>query len=421
MKKLFLLLIGCISLMVSCQNDGFDDVYGMKNHYINNPADTGLDSISAKALAFVTDLHKETRSGMNGISVASVYPWRVCDMFRQTRSIDSNLSTDTLLYIVNFDNDNGFALVSACDSFDGVVAYIESGSLHPNDEIDNPGFQLFLERMPRFLSEYCNPEDSAQICSDPFPRPDPGPLPIDTTITETWRITEFYSPMLSTEWGQLGPYNRLCYTENGDRAVAGCGAIAASQIVAYHQYPSSYGNHNYLWNDILSGVSPQTENGKTSVSELVSDVGQLIRTNYGMLESSSYTDSVKYCWEAFGYHYQLQSFNNDSCFVDFQNDRPVYMRGTRYVSGIGFVGHAWVIDGGFTKERTLYSYNPLQVSYEVQKFIHCNWGWDGDDNGYYIAGAFETKYDSNGCNPTPAYPFFNSYMRTYNRIYPLNP
>ena len=45
---------------------------------------------------------------------------------------------------------------------------------------------------------------------------------------------------------------------------------------------------------------------------------------------------------------------------------------------------------------------------------------DGDDNGYYIAGAFGTKYDSQGLNPTSAYPFFNIFLRTYNKVFPLN-
>ncbi len=26
---------------------------------------------------------------------------------------------------------------------------------------------------------------------------------------------------------------------------------------------------------------------------------------------------------------------------------------------------------------------------ERQKLVHCNWGWDGSHNGYYISGVFD--------------------------------
>lgn len=35
----------------------------------------------------------------------------------------------------------------------------------------------------------------------------------------------------------------------------------------------------------------------------------------------------------------------------------------------------------------------------MRKLLHCNWGWDGDCNGYFYSGAFDTqspeKYDGN--------------------------
>ena len=376
-------------------------------------------TISAKALDFVSDLRKETRAGTEGLSVSSVYAWRACEIFPQTRFEEGEPSSDTLLYIVNFDNNNGYALVSANDNFD-VVAYIESGNLKPTDEIDNPGFQLFLEGVTMYFA--------SQMSDPPYPFgpfPNDSLSPFDPSLNyDDWHTTSFYAPLLSTNWGQEDPFNRLCYTSDSLLAVAGCGAIAVSQIVAYHQHPSTYQTHTYLWNDILSGNKPQNGSGETSASELVYDVGHLIRTEYGVSKSSSSLDSIFYCWDAYGYSYSLMDFDIDSCLVDFQNERPVFMRGTgliRFPDGIHAFGHAWVIDGCVVRERDVISLPPLSPQHEIQHFIHCNWGWDGIDDGYYIAGAFGTKYDQNGENPTTAYPFYNYFLKTCNNIYPLNP
>ena len=410
MKKLLYIVTGLVFFMVSCQSDGLYDYSEVRNSEAIGMEGAESRTISAKALDFVSDLRKETRAGTEGLSVSSVYAWRVCDMLPQTRYGLSMLPTDTLLYIVNFTNDNGFALVSALDNYDGVVAYIESGHLTPDDEIDNPGFNFFLESF---------------MAGGGFSPGIPDPTPYDSIpIPGVWHTTAFYAPLLTTQWGQGDPFNRLCYTSDSLQAVAGCGAIAASQIVAYHQHPSAYQTHTYLWNDILSGNTPQTESGKTSVSELVYDVGHLIRTEYGVSASTSYTDSISYCWNEFGYSYSLMDFNIDSCLVDFQNNRPVFMRGTgiiEFPDRIRVFGHAWVIDGCVVREREILTIQPPGSQNEIQHFIHCNWGWDGEYDGYYIAGAFGTKYDQNGENPTTAYPFYNLLLRTYNNIYPLNP
>lgn len=171
MKNGLLLALAFITLFVSCQNE--DGIY--KTDVMESSLNPNLRierKMSAKALEFVNGLFLETRNYDNDLSVASVYPWRLCEMFPQTRGESSpGNSNDTLLYIVNFDGNNGFALVSAKESFDGVVAYVEKGNLRPDDEIDNPGFQLFLGLMPQFLSSSLHPIDSLLNEDNPFSPP----------------------------------------------------------------------------------------------------------------------------------------------------------------------------------------------------------------------------------------------------------
>ena len=44
-------------------------------------------------------------------------------------------------------------------------------------------------------------------------------------------------------------------------------------------------------------------------------------------------------------------------------------------------GHAWVYDG----------YVSASSGGAISNLLHCNWGWGGSKDGYYISGAFNTN------------------------------
>ena len=57
-------------------------------------------------------------------------------------------------------------------------------------------------------------------------------------------------------------------------------------------------------------------------------------------------------------------------------------------------GHAWVIDQVLTRKRnkTTYVDGVKQgTSVEYEHLVHCNFGWNGLDNGYYYSGTFDTN------------------------------
>ena len=53
-------------------------------------------------------------------------------------------SSDTLMYIVNYDDGNGFAIISARRIAEPVLAVIDNGSYIPDNKSDNPGFNIFM-------------------------------------------------------------------------------------------------------------------------------------------------------------------------------------------------------------------------------------------------------------------------------------
>ncbi len=56
--------------------------------------------------------------------------------------------------------------------------------------------------------------------------------------------------------------------------------------------------------------------------------------------------------------------------------------------------HAWVIDGYLRQERLVKKYRIsddvlLSTTKETRDFIHCNFGWSGQCDGYYTSGVFD--------------------------------
>ena len=61
-------------------------------------------------------------------------------------------------------------------------------------------------------------------------------------------------------------------------------------------------------------------------------------------------------------------------------------------------GHAWVIDGGYHYTVTGLRYNydgGADLATLEYKKVHCNYGWDGECDGYYTEGLFDTSEINN--------------------------
>jgi hypothetical protein len=74
------------------------------------------------------------------------------------------------------------------------------------------------------------------------------------------------------------------------------------------------------------------------------------------------------------------------------NDNPVFVAA---ISGI-VSGHAWVVDGYIDRSRTIRKVKTstgavVSSTVENEVLVHCNWGWHGTCNGYYVSGIFNTK------------------------------
>lgn len=417
MKKFTFVFLGLITL-VACEAELETEnanSFGEANGLTRSGLTISPEEAAAQAIEFRNSLVQGnglTRSSNQDKAVASVYAWRSSDIAPKasTRSTASDLLPDTLLYIVNFEDSCGYALVSADALVPGVAAYVEKGTLTPGEEIDNPGFKIFLEGYGKFVG------DSIKCLKDSlakYQRLDSLCPVLDSThVPNTpYSLIYYVAPLLTTEWGQSIPYNLYC----PGYKLAGCTAIAIAQISAFYRYPLSYNNHVYEWNKMLqeSKINNSIDSIRYSAAQLIYDIAELVYTRYGYNVSTAYFSNVPHCWDEFGYHYdELRDVNFETIKADISNGNPVFMRGC--VPGEN-TGHAWAVDGVALKRHRF----ALIQSIPDREYIHCNWGWNGDCNGYFILGAFEKRYGLETDYGVSGYRAYNEDIWIYHNIYPI--
>lgn len=377
-----------ICILCGCTNNETNDSTNDKKSIVES-------KISAEeAIKMSSDLANQMRSVTRTndcIEVKDVLHWRKKDIIKacnlNMKEKMQSVLPDTMLYVVNFKDSKGYAIVAADTRLGGVIAIIEKGNYSPSDVIENDGLRFYMKMLCYYFEKYIAAKEV--------------PITRSMNAYTEWVVTEQVGPLTWTEWHQSDPYNRNCPTINGQKAPAGCVPIAIGQIMAYHHAPTSYNNNYYLWDDFGNPLeTPTTTAGCNSVASLIATLGSQTNVTYGLDGSgTSFLNSLN-GFEYMGYHYEyVNPYSLDLCWNEIDHSRPFFFSGHDEESG-----HAWVVDGYMVKERVNIS-NPNDVQY--QDYIHCNWGWGGSSNGFY-RDIFITQY------------FYPIDIRIIYNIYPVN-
>lgn len=298
-------------------------------------------------------------------------------------------------HIFNFGDEEGFAIMSGDDRVEPLLALTTQGEFSPDEEIDNPGFEIAYEKMEDYYVQQVSSRGWGPGYIE-IPPKDSLPDPI---IYEEFDTINLPMGPCTVKWGQEAPYNEYCYDQYGYEATAGCAAVALAQFMAIYKYPASYKYFStsvpeiYNWDDMIS--NERSPEGTDQIARLIYSLGKpnnlcMIYRRKANGGSGSEPANVHRTLVNFGYTGgDLIDYEADSVIIsELTNGHPILLRGNTS-SG---AGHIWLGHGLMKRIRTESHYHltlgwitlgPFETYY-----ILCNWGWDGDADGYYLSNVF---------------------------------
>lgn len=323
------------------------------------------------------------------------------------------------IYIMELSSktNKGFAIVSADRRVDEILAVSEKGSL--NDTIFNEGLKTFYNGMKTYLQNKINEFNTDSLynavltkslstrngwiddgCSHYLFVPNSFIPDPDFEYTGEETITsECHNrgTILTTQWSQTYPYNnKLPFVAPNQRAYAGCSIIAIAQIMGYHKL--NYGSTiRSDWESFTQ--APQCYDEK--LQDCILRIFNNIRKEASINGTSVYRQEVASFLNQNGYNAELIKQYDSSRMT-----LPAIVHGTNSKNE----GHAWIIDSQKRYAYTTYDvyfkddgydfwYVYIEKHGEYGKLnVHCNWGWGGSSDGWYLDKVFASHDKFNFSN-----------------------
>ncbi len=406
-----------------------------------------LDSIQHLA-AELPDVFSEsamTRSGYTKV-VADLFP--LSDM-RSSFSTRSGTKDDAKvtenIYVVNYADNEGFAILAADTSMETILAYSDQGNI--TDTMDNPGVRMFMDMIPAYASTQL----ARNSIRDSMPLEEQYPPQSELLLRREYTQISPFAPI---RWSQWVPFNDglnfpdwlKCSNSPNGNPPAGCVAIAILQIMAANQYPTSFQVSNgwyscdwNKWRGYQYGANfPADSYDRRAVAALVKEIGSAVDMSYGCDGSSSNVDKANDALRnRFNYATDgIYSFQADRIKSDLSNKRAIYVRAYATENWIGYSdGHAWVIDGYKDVDQIWGVYNNVydpdynlirqdfvkERKEKETRWLHCNFGWGGTGNGYYYVGVFNTEFPNEldpGCSRPSEHYYYRFKLEIIKNIRP---
>lgn len=325
------------------------------------------------------------------------------DVVRSSISGTRSNGIDTLLFLVNFEDEKGYAILGANDNFSDVIAIVYNGNLSVNEFLfpqynceDCTEVYGLYEHIFNYALKKC--EENSAAGATRAAKGYPGAR----------QFLHQRMPMLTTKWHQRYPYNVLCPVKDGKNCLAGCVAVAVAQVIAYNKLTYGKGvnelqGYKLDWNGIFEEMKNPGSNTYAAAT-LIRAVGKCVGMEYGLDSSSSNIYNALNAFVGMSCYSNLEIHNytgNNAHTMVFDRDMPAYVRGDGYLEdGSKSAGHAWVVDGIIKYEIPIYDkpYNPFDpiigppptlIGLDNDYVVHCNFGWEnGLCNGHYNTGIF---------------------------------
>ncbi len=221
-------------------------------------------------------------------------------------------------------------------------------------------------------------------------------------------------PLITSVWGQRAPYNYMCpltdptpwggYLPDEDHCRVGCVAVAIGQIMRYHRWPLQgegtasvnypltgsnshvfavdFSQANYDWDAMLDDYSSAdyTEREGRAVAQLLYHCAVASQMIFGQSASATTNfATAKALGDNFRYDSSLIETKlrylyterewMEMVYRELSEGRPIFYEAIDVSLTHGAYAHSFIIDG-----------------YRDDGYVHVNWGWNGQQDGYYDIG-----------------------------------
>ena len=412
MKKIHFTYLCCLSAIIgSCTDaDTMQLLLEESNEGLPKIEVTGKQRLSAEAISIVSEFRSShsTRSP-NSEEILVDYVLS-SDVITDT-SIQEQM-VDTMLYVLNVNDSDGFYLVSGDRALPDIVGYSDSGHFYLNSQQANEINSLILNLYANYYLESFDDPIEPIRPTDPW-LPPVTPWHPDTVVVirdyieySPWTVLNSIPPMVPVEWHQGYPFNaRLIDAVTNIRYVAGCVPIAVSQLLTYYRRPTgSFMNYTINDWDLITGSIPSNIYGPypnqyvSDVSALVQWVCDGVNCTYGYNSTTAYMSAIPPFLSTAGFSHpsSVCPYDSTALVQSIWNEHPVIVFGTDRADGN--VGHAWIVDGLKREYRIRTWRNTywgiIEESYEYRMMLHCNWGMQYSPNGYYLEGIFDVDHSA---------------------------
>ncbi len=361
-----------------------------------------LTLVAAKAIANPIDAEKAQQIAADFLQSDATFTL-VSNSTENRVKVLGSASVSAPYYIYSRGEGQGYIIVAGDDCLPVILGYTEKGDF----DADNvpPALQDMFNGWAQSVSQ-------AQAAGTNAPR---------RVLTAT-SARDNIKPIMSSHWHQSSPYNDRCpyITGTTNRALTGCVATAASQILYYWRkdLPSTlqgttptygYGDAPVtesiakgtairwdLMQDRYSGSESATV--KNAVAEFVFATGAATWLTYGS-STSGHIEKIPDTFSGYfgmrrgAVHYR-NSYSQEGwvqlLYDELLAGRPVMYTGVHPTSG----GHAVVVHG-YQKTNDLFYFN---------------FGWGGQGDGYYTV---DTETGMNGFNDSQS-ALIGAYPQTWN-------
>ena len=318
-------------------------------------------------------------------------------------------------YVFSRGEGKGYVIVSGDDSTTPIIGYTDEGDF---DEAQLP------QTLKDLLANWARKIGQVQA----NPQPARPRLAVRNRLLAAQRGIEGFkanwqtvNPLIQTHWHQSSPYNDICPTnpDGGGRAVTGCVATAASQIVYYFRrdVPDTlmYDTPKYSYGFPVTTSLPRgtfinysiiklSGHGSAAQDEAVAKLMFAVGTSSWLTYGNSTAGQPDEAGRALRNQFLLasdyvgkwdygQTAWERLVYQSLLSGSPMLYGGTNYDSAGNANGHAVVLDG-YDSKTGLY---------------HFNFGWGGQGDGWYTiddeTGMNGFNKDQRGClNFRPARP-----------------